>query len=83
MQIGTQKNGEWQKCEMADYLYSVAIQANLFHNNIADKMVWRIDWGWINEYSLYYNKFETGNAVRARANWVPSMYLSCISVCML
>ena len=38
---------------MADYLYSVAIQANLFHNNIADKTVWRVNWGWINEYALY------------------------------
>ena len=27
---------------MADYLYSVAIQANSFQNNMADKAVWRI-----------------------------------------
>ena len=27
---------------MADYVYSVAIQANLFENNMADKAVWRI-----------------------------------------
>ena len=39
---------------MADYLYSVAIQVNLFHNNIADKTVWWVNWGWINEYALYY-----------------------------
>ena len=39
---------------MADYLYSVAIQANSFHNNMVDKTVWRINWGRINEYSLYY-----------------------------
>ena len=38
---------------MVDYLYSVAIQANLFHNNMADKMVWRINWWRINEYSLH------------------------------
>ena len=24
---------------MADYLYSIAIQVNLFHDNMADKMV--------------------------------------------
>ena len=53
MQIGTQKNGRWLKCEMADYLYIVAIQANLFHNNMADKTVWQINRGQINEYSLY------------------------------
>ena len=53
MQIGTQMNGGWQNCEMADYLCSVAIQANLFHNNMADKTVWWINQGWINEYSLY------------------------------
>ena len=38
---------------MADHLYSVAIQANSFHNNMADKTVGRINRGWINEYSLY------------------------------
>ena len=27
---------------MADYVYSVAIQANLFQNNMVDKVVWRI-----------------------------------------
>ena len=35
MQIGTWKNGGWQKCEMADYVYSVAMQANdykMFHS---------------------------------------------------
>ena len=37
VQIGTQKNGECQKCEMVDYSYSVAIQANSFHNN---KIIW-------------------------------------------
>ena len=47
-----QKNGGWQKCKMADYLYSVAIRANSFHNNMADKMVWRINQVQINEYSL-------------------------------
>ena len=47
MQIGTQKNGGWWNCEMADYLYSVAIQVNSFHNNniMADKMVWQINRG--------------------------------------
>ena len=39
---------------MADYLYSVDIQAKLFHNNMADKTVWRI-----NEYSLYYILLES------------------------
>ena len=34
---------------MADYLYSIVIQANSFPNNMADKMVWRINRG----YSLY------------------------------
>ena len=30
------------------------IEANLFHNNMADKTVWWITRGsWINEYSLY------------------------------
>ena len=39
---------------MVDYLYSVAIQTNSFHNNnTADKMIWRINWGQINENSLY------------------------------
>ena len=38
---------------MADYVYSVAIQVNSFQNNMADKTVWRIKWGRINEYSLY------------------------------
>ena len=38
---------------MADYVYSVAIQVNSFQNNMADKTVWRINWGRINEYSLY------------------------------
>ena len=27
---------------MVDYLYRIAIQANSFHNNMADKMVWWI-----------------------------------------
>ena len=49
MQIGTQKNGGWRNCEMLDYLYSIAIQANLFHNNMVDKMVWRINRGLIDE----------------------------------
>ena len=52
VQIGTQHGG-WQKCEMADYLYSVAIQANLLHNNMANKTFWLINWGHINDYSLY------------------------------
>ena len=38
---------------MADYLYSVAIQVNSFHNNMADKTVWQINRGQINKYSLY------------------------------
>ena len=38
---------------MADYVHSVAIQANSFQNNMADKTVWRINRGRINEYSLY------------------------------
>ena len=38
---------------MADYVYSVAIQVNSFQNNMADKMVRRINRGRINEYSLY------------------------------
>ena len=42
VQIGTQKNGGWWMCEIADYLYSVAIQANSFQNNMADKVVWQI-----------------------------------------
>ena len=57
MQIGTQKNGEWWKCEMADCLCGVAIQVNLLHNNMADKTVWQINRGWINEYSLYYTVY--------------------------
>ena len=39
---------------MADYLYSIAIQAKLFHNNMAYKTVWQI-----NEYSLYYILLES------------------------
>ena len=39
VQIGTQNNGGWGKCKMADYLYSVAIQANLFHSNRADETI--------------------------------------------
>ena len=35
---------------MADYLHSLAIQGNLFHNSMPDKTAWRI-----NEYSLYNN----------------------------
>ena len=27
---------------MADYVYSVAIQVNSFHNNMVDKTVWRL-----------------------------------------
>ena len=40
---------------MVDYLYSVAIQANLFHhdNNMVDKSVWHIIQRRINECSLY------------------------------
>ena len=40
MQIGTQ---EWNY-KMADYLHSVALQVNSFHNNMVDKT---------NKYSLY------------------------------
>ena len=36
-----------------DYLYSVAIQANSFHNNMGGKTVWQINRGQINEYSVY------------------------------
>ena len=50
VQIGTQKNVGWWNCEMADYLHSLAIQGNLFHNSMPDKTAWRI-----NEYSLYNN----------------------------
>ena len=54
MQIGTQKNCEWQNSEMVDYLYSVAIQANSFHyNNMVNKMVWQINRGRIKDFSLY------------------------------
>ena len=53
MQIGSQKNGG---CEMADYVYSIAIQVNSFQNNMADKTVWRINQGRINEYSLYIDR---------------------------
>ena len=42
MQIGTQKNGGRRNCKMADYVHSIAIQANSFQNNMADKAVWRI-----------------------------------------
>ena len=52
MQIGTQKNGGWLNREMADYLCSVAMQANSFHDNMADKMFWRINRERINDYSL-------------------------------
>ena len=38
MQIGSQKNGGWQNCEMADYVYSVAIQVNSY------QIIWRIKW---------------------------------------
>ena len=34
-------------------LYSIAIQAKSFHNNMADKTVWWTNRGQINEYSLY------------------------------
>ena len=47
------KNGGWQICEIADYLYSVAILVNSFQNNMVEKMVWQINRGWINNYSLY------------------------------
>ena len=40
---------------MADYVYRVAIQANLFQNNMADKTVWQINQGRINEYLLYHD----------------------------
>ena len=40
---------------MADYLYNVNIQANSFHNNMAYKTVWRINWGQIT-HSLYQLK---------------------------
>ena len=44
---------------MADYLYSIAIQADSFHNNnMMDKTVWQINRGQINEYSLYNNVSE-------------------------
>ena len=42
---------------MADYLYSVAIQANSFHNDMADRTVWQINRGRIDEYSLYRNEY--------------------------
>ena len=42
---------------MADYLYSVAIQANLFPNDMADRTVWRINRGRIHSIEtnmIYY-----------------------------
>ena len=39
---------------MGDYLYSIAMQANSLHNNMANKTVWRI-----NEYSLYDQTWST------------------------
>ena len=40
---------------MADYLYSIAVQANSFQIKIrmADKTVWPINQGWNNEYSPF------------------------------
>ena len=47
---------------MAGYFYSVAIQANSFHNNImANKMIWQINPGQITEYSLYVCGAHIGN----------------------
>ena len=37
MQIGTHKNGGSRNYKLADYLYSIVIQVNSFHNNKADK----------------------------------------------
>ena len=49
---------------MADYLYSVAIQAISFHNNImADKTVWWISRGRINKYSLLLEGIQTSSAL--------------------
>ena len=58
---------------MADYWYSVAIQANLFHNNMADKTVWRINWGQINEYSLYSHESRYSN-FNSNSNLILSIY---------
>ena len=40
---------------MADYVYTTDIVLNSFKKIMADKEVWRINRGRINEYSLYYN----------------------------
>ena len=39
---------------MADYVYTTDIVLNSFKKIMADKEVWRINRGRINEYSLYY-----------------------------
>ena len=38
---------------MADYVYTTDIVLNSFKKIMADKEVWRINRGRINEYSLY------------------------------
>ena len=38
---------------MADYLYGIAIQGNSVQNNMADEMVWQLNRGGLNGYSLY------------------------------
>ena len=37
---------------MPDYVYSVAIQANSFQNNMADKMVWQTGGGLTNIHCI-------------------------------
>ena len=54
MQIGTQKNGGWRNCEIVDYLYSLAIQADSFHNNMANKTVWRLTGGRLTNIHCMY-----------------------------
>ena len=56
---------------MADYIYSVAIQANSFQNNMADKAVWRI-----NENSLYINRVNTQIFVRYLISYEKLIYYS-------
>ena len=60
---------------MADYLYSVAIRANSFHNDMADKMVWRINQVQINEYSLYilYIYRIVGNFRGTKFSWISNI----------
>ena len=52
---------------MADYLYSIVIQANSFHNNMVNKMVWRI-----NEYSLY-------SINEDKSSTTPLLHIGCIT----